>query len=183
MEEELKYDLTIVYAGFWKRAAAYLIDHIILLIISPIWFIPIFIIFSPSSLFMPNDTSTLKYVSQNYAQPPDADVLIQLYLFLIIVSGVSSIIGWFYFALLESSVKQGTLGKMIVGIKVTDNEGKRISFARATGRYFAKYISAIFFSFGFIMAAFTAKKQALHDLIADTLVLDSSSRLFWNRNM
>ena len=78
---------------------------------------------------------------------------------------------WLYFALLESSAKQGTLGKMALGIRVTDLDGNRISFGRATGRYFAKFISAIILYIGFIMAAFTAKKQALHDIIASTLVI------------
>ena len=81
------------------------------------------------------------------------------------------LLGWVYYALMESSVKQATLGKMAIGIIVTDMEGKRISFGRATGRHFAKIISLFILFIGFIMAGFTAKKQALHDLIADSLVL------------
>ena len=59
----------------------------------------------------------------------------------------------------------------MLGLVVTDLKGERISFMRATGRHFAKYISAFLLGIGFIMAAFTAKKQALHDMIADTLVV------------
>ena len=71
----------------------------------------------------------------------------------------------------ESSVYQATLGKMMLGLRVTDLHGKRISIGRAVGRYFAKILSAVILCIGFIMAAFTQKKQALHDLIAGTLVV------------
>lgn len=86
---------------------------------------------------------------------------------------VGIVIYWLYFAYQESSVKQATLGKQALGIKVTDLEGNRISFARATGRYFAKYVSSFILMIGWIMAAFTEKKQALHDMIASTLVVNA----------
>ena len=76
-----------------------------------------------------------------------------------------------YFAYMESSPNQGTIGKMALGIKVTDLDGNPISFGRALGRNAAKFISAIILLIGFIMAAFTARKQALHDMIAGTLVV------------
>ena len=85
--------------------------------------------------------------------------------------GISFIIQWLYFALFESSYRQATLGKIVIGIVVTDEQYRRISFARATGRYFGKYLSAIILGIGFLMAAFTEKKQALHDILADTLVV------------
>ncbi len=66
---------------------------------------------------------------------------------------------WLYYALMESSHKQATIGKIVLGISVTDLSGNRISFGRATGRYFAKIISGVILSIGYIMAAFTAKKQ------------------------
>ncbi|MDP8228496.1 MAG: RDD family protein [Candidatus Electryoneaceae bacterium] len=81
------------------------------------------------------------------------------------------LLGWLYYALMESSVRQATLGKMAIGIIVTDINGGRISFARATGRYFSKCISAIILLIGYIMAGLSAKKQALHDMIADCLVI------------
>ncbi len=77
---------------------------------------------------------------------------------------------WLYFALMESSKFQGTVGKIAIGIIVTDMEGNRISFARAKGRYFGKILSSLIFMIGFIMAGFTEKKQALHDMLAGTLV-------------
>lgn len=81
------------------------------------------------------------------------------------------LVGWGYFAGMESSARQATIGKSALGLAVTDGDGNRISFLRATGRYFAKYLSALILLIGFIMAAFTARKQALHDMIASTLVL------------
>jgi uncharacterized RDD family membrane protein YckC len=78
---------------------------------------------------------------------------------------------WLYEAFMLSSEWQATLGKRVMSVVVTGIDGKRISFARATARHFAKYISAVLLCFGFIMAAFTAKKQALHDMIAETLVV------------
>ncbi len=79
-------------------------------------------------------------------------------------------INWLYEALLTSSVWQGTVGKRILNLKVTDQAGNRISFARATGRHFAKYYLSTILFIGFIMAAFTDRKRALHDIIAGTLV-------------
>jgi len=85
-------------------------------------------------------------------------------------------IGWLlYYAAMESSSNQATVGKMALGIKVTDLEGNRISFGRALGRNLAKIISVLIFYIGFIMAAFTAKKQALQDMIAGTLVVKKGS--------
>lgn len=85
---------------------------------------------------------------------------------------VGAIIGWLYFAGMESSSRQATIGKSVLGIYVTDLNGNRISFLRATGRYLGKILSALILMIGYIMAAFTARKQALHDMLAGTLVLD-----------
>ena len=78
---------------------------------------------------------------------------------------------WVYEAVMLSSEKQATFGKMILGIVVTDTRDQKISFVRATGRHFAKYLSALILGLGFLMAAFTQKKQALHDMMANTLVV------------
>jgi uncharacterized RDD family membrane protein YckC len=79
---------------------------------------------------------------------------------------------WLYEAFMLSSEWQATVGKRAMNMVVTGVDGTRISFARATGRHFAKYLSAFILGVGFIMAFFTAKKQALHDLIAETLVVN-----------
>lgn len=78
---------------------------------------------------------------------------------------------WLYFTLMESSKYQATLGKMALGIRVTDLSGSRASWGRVNGRYFASILSGMILGIGFIMAGITQKKQALHDMIAGTLVL------------
>jgi uncharacterized RDD family membrane protein YckC len=78
---------------------------------------------------------------------------------------------WVYFAWMEST-SGATLGKKVMQVRVVDLEGNPVSFARASGRYFGKYLSAILM-IGYIMAFFTEKKQALHDLLAGTLVVDN----------
>ncbi len=131
-----------IYAGFWKRFAAVLLDGIILVVA---WGIGGVIVVFAAGKFS-DDIGTLLDV-------------------------IRIVLGWLYFSLMESSSNQATIGKMALGIKVTDTLGNRISFARATGRYFAKMISGVTLFIGYIMAAFTEKKQALHDIIAGTLVV------------
>jgi uncharacterized RDD family membrane protein YckC len=72
---------------------------------------------------------------------------------------------------MESSQYHATLGKMLLGLIVTDDQGRPITFGRATGRFFSKLISRFTLGIGYIMAGFTQRKQALHDLIANTLVV------------
>ena len=84
---------------------------------------------------------------------------------------ITTFLGWGYFAGLESSERQATIGKSAMGLVVTDIDGRRITFLRATVRYFAKILSGLLLGFGYFMAAFTSRKQALHDIIASTLVL------------
>lgn len=87
---------------------------------------------------------------------------------------LSIFIAWFYYASMESSSAQATLGKQALGIKVTDLDGRPITFMRATGRHFAKILSAIPLGIGFLMPIFTERKQALHDMVAGCLVVKSS---------
>jgi uncharacterized RDD family membrane protein YckC len=79
--------------------------------------------------------------------------------------------GWLYGAGLESSRWQGTVGKQWMGIIVTDSTGQRLGFLHATGRHFAKYLSAIPCFLGFITALFNSRRLAWHDRLADTRVL------------
>src|SRR5947207_11226480 len=87
------------------------------------------------------------------------------------INGVSIAAGWLYQSLLESSSWQGTVGKKVLGLRVTDLNGNRIGFGKATGRYFGKIVSALILGIGFIMIAFTEQKQGLHDIMAGTFVL------------
>ncbi|MDI1284699.1 MAG: RDD family protein [Reyranella sp.] len=81
------------------------------------------------------------------------------------------VIAWLYFALMESSERGATVGKMALGLRVVTDKGERLSFMNATGRYFAKILSALILCIGFIMIAFTDRKRGLHDMIANTLVI------------
>ncbi len=85
---------------------------------------------------------------------------------------IGMVVQGIYSITLDCSAKQGTWGKQIVGLKVTDMEGRRISVGRATGRFFARYLSACTCGIGFLMPLFTEKKQTLHDLICGTLVVN-----------
>lgn len=78
---------------------------------------------------------------------------------------------WLYFAMMESSPAQATFGKQAFGIKVVDDYGRRIDFARATGRHFAKILSALALLIGYIMAGLTVRKQGLHDSLASCCVV------------
>lgn len=77
---------------------------------------------------------------------------------------------WSYFAFQESSSRKGTVGKQAMNLIVTDLDGNKISFMQATKRFLGKFLAAIPFFTGFLMMFFTKKKQALHDIIAKTLV-------------
>ncbi|MCY1445802.1 RDD family protein [compost metagenome] len=81
-------------------------------------------------------------------------------------------IGIGYYAGFHASRGGATLGKMAVGIKVVRSDGERITFLRGVGRYFGFILSSLTLFIGFIMAAFTERKQALHDMLCDTLVVD-----------
>lgn len=106
--------------------------------------------------------------------PNDPADLLPLFRFLYIIIPIAIGVQWLYEALLTSSTWQATVGKRAFNLKVTDEGGNRISFERATGRFFAKFISNFTVGIGYIMAAFTARKQALHDMIAGTLVMKTN---------
>ncbi len=152
----------VQYAGFWLRFIAYLIDDIILGAIGFVISLPFIgtIIFSGIALSELDNCEESKFLGI-------AGIVGTVLLLIITITAA----GWLYFALMESSKQQATLGKMVLGLKVTDMEGNKISFARATGRYFGKILSGMIFMIGYILAGLTDKKQALHDMIAACLVI------------
>jgi uncharacterized RDD family membrane protein YckC len=87
-------------------------------------------------------------------------------------SFVSAIVQFLYFTLMESSERQATIGKSMLHIYVIGTNGQRISFGQAAGRYFSKILSALILCIGYLMPLFTEKKQALHDMIASTYVVE-----------
>lgn len=89
-------------------------------------------------------------------------------------NAIGFLLFWPVFALFESSAWQGTPGKKALGLVVTDLQGRRISFGKASGRYFGKWLSAVILGIGFLMVAFTDRKQGLHDKLAGTLVLKNN---------
>jgi len=143
--------VAVGYGGFWIRVVAAIIDGIILrLVVSPIRMIF-------GGLGLAGMMSGVPHVGLTVLGGG--------------VTVIAMIFGsWLYEALMESSSYQATLGKMIFGMKVTDLNGNRISFGRATGRHFAKWLSAMILGIGYIMVGFTERKQGLHDLLAGTLV-------------
>lgn len=116
-----------LYAGFWLRTGAFLLDAFIMLPVG--WFL--------------------------VAELP-AGNLVML---------------WLYFAFLESSAWQGSIGKRVLRLRVTDVNGERLSFKHASGRFFSKFLSSATAGLGFLLVAWTRHKQGLHDLVSSTLVL------------
>ena len=87
------------------------------------------------------------------------------------------LVGYFlYCALLESSSWQATIGKRVLGLKVTNRRGERIGFGRAAARFVAKLLSALTLCLGYLVMLFTERRQALHDLIAGTLVAHEAAQ-------
>jgi uncharacterized RDD family membrane protein YckC len=140
------------YAGFWLRVIAAIIDAII--VQSVVWPVTLVIGF-------------IIGLAGTSVQMPHAGIRL---VGIIVGATLGMAAHWIYEATMESSSRQATLGKMVLSLKVTDVYGKRISFARATGRNFAKYLSSMILCIGYVMAGLTERKQALHDIIAGTLV-------------
>jgi len=145
------------YAGFWLRLAAYIIDYFVLgfVIGTMVIFVGLAMGLSTAIFYDMEDTANQM-------------VVITLSIIFGIVSFAAS---WLYYAVLESGSYQGTLGKMVINLKVTDMEGERISFARASGRFFGKILSSFVIYIGYIMIGITEKKQGLHDILAGCLVV------------
>ena len=141
---------TPAYAGFWMRVLAYIIDSLVLSVV----FVPLGIVIGVVLLGSGIDENSPLFQLINLSS-----------------NGISIIGGWLYHGFTESSSWQGSVGTKALGLRVTDMNGDRISFARATGRYFGKILSGMICFVGFVMVAFTEKKQGLHDMLAGTLVL------------
>ncbi len=138
---------SVAYSGFWRRTAAFAIDYILLAFLSG--FIIVALQSVPVSPYERHSSSNMADMARSLS---------------FLAAGV-------YFTMMESSRYQGTLGKIAFGLRVTDEKGGRISGGRATGRFFAKIISALILGIGYIMVAFTPKKQGLHDIISNCLVI------------
>lgn len=152
-------------ASLWKRVAAFGVDMLILVglystlidIINNVLRLPV-----KNSPILERGLSLVidPYVEEHLLE------LILLY------SSSKLIVIFPYFALMESSRRQGTIGKMLLGIRVVDRDGQRLSLSRACARTAGKLLSGILL-IGYVVALFTKQRRALHDLLADTLVVNS----------
>ena len=151
------------YAGFWIRFLAYFIDNMVINIIMWILIFPILgvlgIQFDAIEEFRELETID-----------PEIGLALMLSVMPAIIT-LSLLVSWMYYALLQSSARQATIGKMALNLIVVDINGGRLTFARASLRFFSKIISSAIFMIGYIMASFTEKHQALHDIIANTYVV------------
>lgn len=131
----------VAFAGFWRRAVALVIDLIVITIVSSIWFA----------------------ACHSTAKTPEGKE--------VLASVLAFMVSFFYYVRCESGEHQATWGKRALGLAVTDLRGKPISGWRATLRYLARIFSGLTLGIGYLMAGFTAKKQALHDIVAGCLVI------------
>ena len=144
----------VVYAGFWKRAAANIIDSIIIGMVGGILGAIIGGVLGAA-------------MGMNGGLGGGGFIAIQLITNLVSITITAGYYAWFH-----SSINRATLGKMAIGIKVVRTDGEAISFLRGIGRYFAFLLSSLILMIGLLMAAFTERKQGLHDMLCDTLVVD-----------
>jgi uncharacterized RDD family membrane protein YckC len=156
------YSQPYLHAGFWRRVAAWFIDVLILSAVQ--WML---VLFSGAGLLVP-----WALVGAGHA-----DAIARFF-----DSGLQPfgiVVTWLYFALCEASSWQATPGKLALGLQVTDEYGNRIGFGRASGRFFGKFISALILCIGFLLAGWTARKQALHDLMAGCCVVRKHGLAAW----
>ena len=142
------------FAGFWIRFLAYFIDRVILSVGGLILALPVILVFGLAA------AGSARMIGHFVGAPM---------MFLLFPLGI--MMNWLYEAGFLSSARQATPGKMALSLVVTDLAGARISFGRATGRFFGRYLSSITLLIGYLIQPFTERRQALHDLVAGTLVL------------
>jgi uncharacterized RDD family membrane protein YckC len=151
------------YAGFWLRVAATIIDSVIMSIALGVLLVPLF--------FLSGMGAMLSGMSERHGRP-DPAIIIGFIGMILVFAVISMLAQWLYHAYLESGESQGTWGKQMLGLYVTDLMGNPITFGRASGRFFAKIVTGMIpLGIGYIMAGFTERRQALHDMIASCLVL------------
>jgi uncharacterized RDD family membrane protein YckC len=150
------------YAGFWLRFLAYIIDNIVLGVI-----FGVVALLAIAAIGVDYFRAMVQGLQDGNGEFPVAFVSA-----ILIAVLLTAVVSWIYHAWMESSQYQGTLGKMALGLIVTDLNDQPVTFGRASGRFFAKIITGLIpLGIGYIMAGFTEKKQALHDMIASCLVL------------
>lgn len=155
----------LLHAGFWRRVGAYLIDGLLLGAAAGVLYAIVLL-----AVVLPAGTT-------HHGAAAD----IHMFVAIVALDLVFLAISWLYFALMESSRLQATVGKLALGLRVTDLSGRRIGFGRASGRFFGKILSGMIFDIGYMMAGWTARKQALHDLLADCCVVRKEGLALFER--
>lgn len=150
----------VVDAGFWRRWAALFLDQLVLV---AAFYGAVFVVAIAAGI-----AGGLGWFDSIDADAPSTGIIV-VYLGILAVYYVGA---GLYFSLMESSRHQATLGKLALGIKTVDARGRRLSFGHAAGRWVAATLSYLTLYIGFLMAAFTRRKRALHDMVAGTLVVD-----------
>lgn len=156
--------MNTLYAGFWLRFVAYIIDYIIIYVVQSFIFIPVLGLLG----------ITFASNMGNVENMSDAEAIGMVGSMVALIGAtafLTTIIAILYWALMESSKYQATVGKLALGLKVTDMEGKNLDLTKSLIRNVCKIISGMILFIGYIMAGFTDKKQGLHDIIAGTLVV------------
>jgi uncharacterized RDD family membrane protein YckC len=154
------------YAGFWLRFIAYIIDYVVIQILQSFVVVPF--------LAMLGFSFAAQGFSFDFDSLSEEEIIAMATAFFSAVSSLillTMAIQVLYYAIMEASKYQATLGKMALGLKVTDMNGQPIDFPKSLLRNLAKIISGMLMMIGYIIAGFTEKKQALHDMIANALVV------------
>jgi uncharacterized RDD family membrane protein YckC len=149
------------FASFWQRLGAGVIDWLVIAL-------PFNIVSAALLPDMPTVDSTTNSATGAVTLHWQGD-----WDRFLILAVAATAVQWLYTAVMNSSPRQATLGKMALGLVVTDEDGKRISFLRASGRFLASLLSQLTLGIGYLMVIWTRRKQALHDKVARTVVVPS----------
>lgn len=153
------------YAGFWLRFVAYVIDYIIINILQSFVLVPIFAALGIGFASSPG------FFDQNMSSEETFGLVAFFMGFVGVALFLTVAIQIVYYSVMEASKSQATLGKMALGLKVTDVNGKRLDLGRSFVRQLGKIVSGFILFIGYIMAGFTEKKQALHDMMVSAVVV------------
>lgn len=142
-------------AGFGRRIVAALIDGVLSFIITVVVMMVV-----------------MFFIRRSFLESGGFD---QAFLLVFITSYLGGlVVAWLYFALGDSSAGQGTLGKRIMGLKVTKVDGGKIGFGRASLRYVGRLLGVLTLLIGFLIALVTPRRRALHDYVAGSVVVRAS---------
>ncbi|MBN9412830.1 MAG: RDD family protein [Candidatus Paracaedimonas acanthamoebae] len=153
-------EVRYMYAGFWIRATGWALDTLILTLVLT----PIFISLMALTSYNNEISSQAKQVSASLQAVANFSFIFVAYILPLLLQ-------WLYFSLQYSSKYQATLGMRVFGLRIISETGGAVSFSRATGRYFASFLSGVIFFIGRLIMPFMSRKQTLHDIMAGTYII------------